>query len=69
MAQMIVSFFICHGRFRVHAINAVGRHRFRIIEIEDVDTGRRVHGSAPRLARLVRWLGYAGDGKRVSLPR
>ena len=49
MAQAITSWFICDGRFRVHAINAVGRRRARIIEIEDVETGERVHGSARRL--------------------
>ena len=39
MAQLMVSWFICDGRFRVHAINPVGRRRGRIIEIEDVDSG------------------------------
>jgi hypothetical protein len=56
MAQLIVSWFIYDGRFRVHAINAVGRRSGRIIEIEDIDTGKRVHGSAQRLERLVRGL-------------
>ena len=37
MAQAITSWFICDGRFRVHAINAVGRRRAKIIEIEEVD--------------------------------
>jgi endonuclease YncB( thermonuclease family) len=46
MAQLSVSWFICDGRFRVHAINAVGRRSGRIIEIEDIDTGERVHGSS-----------------------
>ena len=45
MAQLVVSWFICDGRFRVHAINAVGRRSGRIIEIEDTDTGERIHGS------------------------
>jgi len=53
MAQRIVSWFICDGRFRVHAINAVGRRSGRIIEIEDVDSGERVHGTARRLERLL----------------
>jgi hypothetical protein len=53
MAQLMVSWFICDGRFRVHAINPVGRRRGRIIEIEDVDSGERVHGTAGRLERLV----------------
>jgi hypothetical protein len=41
MAQAITSWFISDGRFRVHAINAVGRRSARIIEFEDVDTGER----------------------------
>jgi hypothetical protein len=53
MAQLIVSWFIDDGRFRVHAINAVGRRKGRIIEVEEVDTGERFHGSARRLERLV----------------
>jgi hypothetical protein len=40
----------------VHAINAVGRRKGRIIEIEEVDTGERFHGSARRLERLVQAL-------------
>jgi hypothetical protein len=56
MAQLMVSWFIYDGRFRVHAINAVGRRSGRIIEIEDIDTGKRVHGSARRLERLVQGL-------------
>jgi hypothetical protein len=62
MAQAITSWFICDGRFRVHAINAVGRRRARIIEIEDVETGERVHGSARRLERLFLSLGSSGFG-------
>jgi hypothetical protein len=53
MAQLVVSWFICDGRFRVHAINALGRKSGRIIEIEGIDTGERVYGSARRLERLV----------------
>ena len=53
MAQLMVSWFICDGRFRVHAINALGRKSGRIIEIEGIDTGERVYGSARRLERLV----------------
>ena len=56
MAQLLVSWFICHGAFRVHAINAVGRHKGRIIEVEEVDTGERFHGSARRMERLVHML-------------
>ena len=53
MAQQIVSWFVCDGRFRVHAINAVGRRKGRIVEVEEVDTGERFHGSARRMKRLV----------------
>ena len=52
MAQLVVSWFICDGRFRVHAINAVGWRKGRIVEIEEVDTGERFHGSAGRMKRL-----------------
>jgi hypothetical protein len=38
MAQPIVSWFISNGRFRVQAINAVGRRKGRIIEVEEVDS-------------------------------
>jgi hypothetical protein len=69
MAQTIASWFICDGRFRVHAINAVGRRRARIIEIEDVDSGRRAHGSARRLQRLFQLLGSSDVGEPVRLPR
>jgi hypothetical protein len=62
MAQAITSWFICDGRFRVHAINAVGRRSARIIEIEDVETGERVHGNARRLERLFLSLGSSGFG-------
>ena len=62
MAQAITSWFICDGRFRVHAIDAVGQRRARIIEIEDVETGERVHGSARRLERLFLSLGNSGFG-------
>jgi hypothetical protein len=56
MAQNLVAFFICDGKFRIHAINAVGRRRGRIIEVEEVDTGERSYGSARRMDRLVRKL-------------
>jgi hypothetical protein len=56
MAQQVVSWFVCNGRFKVHAINAVGRCRGRIIEMEDAETGDRIHDSAQRMLRLVRTL-------------
>jgi hypothetical protein len=60
MAQVIESRFICDGRYRIHEINAVGRQRGRIIEIEDVDRRQRFHGTASTLDRLaLRLLGQA----------
>lgn len=56
MAQLVVSWLICDGRFRVNAINAIGRRKGRIIELEELDTGERVHGSARRMERLVQTL-------------
>ena len=56
MAQAVVSWFIYDGAIRVHAINAVGRRKGRIIEVEEVETGERFHGSARRLERLVHTL-------------
>jgi hypothetical protein len=53
MGQLVVSWLICGGRFRVHAINALGRRKGRIIELEEIDTGERHHGSTKRLERLV----------------
>ena len=53
MAQQVVSWFICNGRLKVYAVNAVGRHRGRIIELEDVDTGERLHDTPEQLLHLV----------------
>ena len=61
MAQLVVSWLICSGRVRVHAINAIGQRKGRIIEVEDVDTGERVHGSPRRLERLVQTLRRSSD--------
>ena len=52
MAQLVVSWFVCDGRFRVHAINAVGRRKGRIIEVEEVDKGERFYGPARLMKRL-----------------
>jgi hypothetical protein len=57
MTQQVVSWFICNGRFKVHAINAAGRRSGRIIELEDTDTGERVHDTPQRMLRLVDTLG------------
>ena len=51
----------CDGRFCAHAINAISASA-RIIEIEDVETGERVHGNARRLERLFLSLGSSGFG-------
>ena len=67
MAQLLVSWFICDGRFRVHAIKALGRRKGRTIEVEVVDTGERLHGSARRLDRLVLTLRGSG-GETDYLP-
>lgn len=69
MAQAITSWFISEGRFRVHAINAVGRRNARIIEIEDVDTGERFHGSARKLQRIFLSLGSSDISEAETLPR
>jgi len=67
MAQVIESSFICDGRFRVLAINAVGRRKGRIVEVQVVDSGERVHGSARRMERLVHKLrSSSGDADYVS---
>jgi hypothetical protein len=57
MAQLVVSWFMYDGAIRVHAINAVGRRKGRIIEVEEVETGERIHGSARKLQRLADKLG------------
>jgi hypothetical protein len=70
MARVIQSRFICDGRYRVQSINAVGRHRGRIIEIEDVDRRERFHGSASKLERLALTLqGQASRDRRDSPKR
>ena len=53
MAQVIETRFVCDGRYRIHSINAVGRRRGRIIEIEDVDRREQFHGTGLTLDRLV----------------
>jgi hypothetical protein len=67
MAQLMVSWFIYDGAIRVHAINAVGRRKGRIIEVEIIDTGERFHGSARRLERLMQRLERSG-GETNHLP-
>ena len=69
MAQLVVSWFISDGRFRVHAVNAAGRRSARIIEIENVETGERFHGNARMLQRLFLALGSSGVGEPLTLFR
>jgi hypothetical protein len=69
MAQAITSWLIAGGRFRVHAINAVGRQSARIIEIEVVDTGERIHGSARKLQSMFQSLGSSSIAEPATLPR
>ena len=68
MAQTIVSWFICDGRFRVHAINVVGRRHRRLIELEEIDTRERIHGCARKLERVARMLrsNYGDEGHVAS---
>jgi hypothetical protein len=61
MAQRIVSWFVDGGRFRVLAINATGRRRGRVIEVEVIETGERFHGSARKMERLARALHAPGS--------
>jgi hypothetical protein len=69
MAQVITSWLISDGKFRVHAINAVGRRSARIIEIENVDTGERFHGSPRKLQRTFQSLGSSGIGDCLAEPK
>lgn len=65
MAQTITTWFICDGRYRVEAIQAVGRRPARIIEIEDVASGERFHGPARRLQHLFETLGSSDADESI----
>jgi hypothetical protein len=56
-----MSWLLVGGRFRIYAINGVGRRKGRIIEVEVIATGERFHGSARRLERLVQALRSSGS--------
>jgi hypothetical protein len=56
LAQLVHSRSICDGRFCVHAIEDIGRHKPHIIAIELIDTGEQVHGCARWLDDIVREL-------------
>ena len=61
MGQRIESSFVCEGRYRIHTVEAVGRQPARIIEIEEVDTRERHHGSPKKLRRLLAKLRHSHD--------
>ena len=63
MARVIESWFICDGRYRIHSVKPAGRHPERIIEIEDVDSRKRFHGSGADLERLA-FSFVSGRGRR-----
>jgi hypothetical protein len=64
VAQSLMSWLLVGGRFRISAINGIGRRKGRIIEVEVVATGERFHGSARRMERLVRALQGSDDERR-----
>ena len=64
MAQLLMSWLLADGRFRVYASNSLGRRKGRIIEVEVIATGERFHGSARRMERLVRALRGSSDDRR-----
>jgi hypothetical protein len=68
MARAIESWFICDGRYRIHSIKPVGRHPARIIEIENVDTGARFHGSGGLLERMAFSLLHEGVQTELQTP-
>jgi hypothetical protein len=57
VAQFLMSWLLADGRFRIYAINGIGRRKGRIIEVEVIATSERFHGSPRRMKRLVRALG------------
>ena len=64
MAQVVVSWLLAEGRYRVHATNAIGRRKARIIEIEVTETGESFCGSARKMKRLLEVLqGIDGDNR------
>jgi len=61
VAQLLVSWLLVGGRFRISAINGIGRRKGRIIGVEVVATGEHFYGSARRMERLVRALQGSRD--------
>jgi hypothetical protein len=67
VAQFLMSWLVADGRFRISAINGIGRRKGRIIEVEVIATGERFHGSARRMERLVQVLRRSsGEADRIS---
>ena len=64
VAQFLVSWLLDGGRFRIHAVNGIGRRKGRIIEVEVVATGEHFYGSARKMERLVRALQGPDDDRR-----
>jgi hypothetical protein len=64
VAQFLMSRLLAGGRFRIHAINGVGRRKGRIIEVEVIATGEHFYGSARRMERLVRALQGSDENRR-----
>ena len=56
MAQLIESWLVCGGRYRIHGIGGLGRRKGRIVEVEVIGTGELIHGSARWLEKLAREL-------------
>ena len=56
MAQLIESWLVCGGRYRIHGIGGLGRRKGRIVEVEVVNSGELIHGSARWLEKLAREL-------------
>ena len=69
MARAIASRFICDGRYHIQWIKALGRHRGRIIEIEDVDLQLRFHGPASKLEQMASKLGAVAPDDSLVLCR
>jgi hypothetical protein len=65
MGQQVITWLLGDGRYRIHATNATGRRKRRIIEVEVIASGERFHGSARKMDRLVRAL-QGTSNERIS---
>jgi hypothetical protein len=68
MGQLLITWLLHEGRYRVYATKPVGRRKRRIIELEVVSSGERFHGSAKKLERLVQVLEGSNKEPTVSQP-